>query len=496
MLESAMAASTPFFHGLRRSLFGRPPVSAAGVLRRATARADALCLRQLSTLLGGLLPDELLRFKSARGANSRQRFFTPVVTFWAFLGQVLDADGCCVRAVSRVQALFASRQMAAPDEDTSAYCRARMRLPIKLLLKAARFMVHKVCASADASAQQQGRLLVMDGTAITLQDTVANREAYADAPGQKPGCGFPLMKLVALFDLRTGAWLASVKCGQRRHDAALAWRLLKHLRAGDILIADRGFCSYAFIAVLQGRGVAVIMRQHQKRTTDMSRGRRLGAGDRLQSWTKAKQCPQALHTGRHAALPEQLAIRLIEVNVAQRGHRTTKVYLATTLLDAHVWSATQIAALYLRRWEVELFFADIKTSQHMDMLRCKSPHMIARELLMHMIAYNVVRYLMTQAEPMRPLEATGMLSFKGTRDRFHQWHWTLWSASSNREAARHCALLLHSIAHAPAPPRPGRSEPRCIKRRPKSYQLLTKPRDQMIEIPHRHKHRSSKPLAA
>lgn len=490
-----MATSTPFFHGLRRSLFGRPPVSAACSLARATTRVDALCLRQLSALLGGLLPDELLAFKTAQGADSRQRFYTPMVTFWAFLGQVLDADGCCVRAVSRVQALFSSRRLATPDEDTSAYCRARMRLPVKLLLKAAQFIAHKVCVRADASAQQ-GRLLVMDGTALTLQDTVANREAYADAPGQKPGCGFPLMKLVALFDLRTGAWLASVKSGERRHDAALAWRMLRHLRAGDILIADRGFCSYAFIAVLEQRGVAVVMRQHQKRATDMSRGKRLGAGDRLQSWTKAKQCPHALHKGRHAALPEQLAIRLIEVNVNQRGHRTTKVYLATTLLDPHVWSAAQIAALYFRRWKVELFFADIKTSQHMDMLRCKSPHMIARELLMHMIAYNVVRYLMAQAGPMRPLEATGTLSFKGTRDRFNQWHWTLWSSSNTREAARHCALLLHSIAHAPVPPRPGRSEPRCIKRRPKSYQLLNKPRDQMIEIPHRHKHRSSKPLAA
>ena len=238
------------------------------------------------------------------------------------------------------------------------------------------------------------------------------------------------------------------------------------------------------------------MRQHQKRATDMSRGRRLGPGDRLQSWTKAKQCPQALHRGRHAALPEQLAIRLIEVNLTQRGRRSAKLYLATTLLDAHEWSAAQIAALYLRRWEVELFFADIKTSQHMDMLRCKSPHMIARELLMHMIAYNVVRHLMAQAGPLRPLAATGMLSFKGTRDRFQQWHWTLWSASSPREAARHCAGLLRSIAHAPVPPRPGRSEPRCLKRRPKSYQLLIKPRDHMIEIPHRHKHRSSKPLAA
>ena len=490
-----MRPSTPFFPGVHRILFGRAPSRRNSALSQSRSKVDALCLRQLGVLLGGWLPNLIASFKSKEGDNSRERIYTMSVTFWAFLSQVFDPDGSCLRAVCRLKSLMCSQRQELPEEDTAAYCRARARLPLKLLIRALRELAQRLCAAS--ASEQPRRVVVMDGTGITLPDTPANREAYAYGPSQKPGCGFPLMKLVGLFDLNTGAWLASVKRGRRIHDSTMAWRLLKHLRAGDILVADRGFCSYAFIAVLKQRGIDVVMRVHHSRQCDLRKGRRLGRSDSVQCWSKptrpALRSAAAVH---HRDLPPQMEVRVTRFDVSIKAHRTRQIWLVSTLMDPGQWSSSAIAHLYLRRWQVELFFADIKTTMNMDMLRTRSPHMVARELLMHMIAYNVLRLLMVQAEPLRELGASGVLSFKGTRDRLDQWQWCLWSASSARQSRHRLGEILQSIADNPFQQRPHRREPRCKKRRPKNYQLMTKPRHEMREEPHRAQRKIRKKDAA
>jgi hypothetical protein len=299
------------------------------------------------------------------------------------------------------------------------------------------------------------------------------------------------MHLLGLFDLRSGAWLRVVKSVQRRHDSALAWKLLGWLRQGDTLVADRAFCSYAFIAELRARGVHVVMRLHQRREADMRRGKRLGRADRLQTWLKPAQCPKGMHAARHAALPETLQVRLIATQVAVRGHRPEAMFLATTLSDPKAHSAAAVAAHYLRRWEVELFFDDLKTSQNMDTLRCQTPDMVARELLMHMIAYNLVRMLMVQAEKRREPGEPGSLSFKGTLDRMNQWHGVLWGCTGARQAAERYGQLLQIIAEDVVPSRLNRNEPRVVKRRRDNYQLMTQPREVMRRMPAPPKHRKS-----
>jgi hypothetical protein len=366
-------------------------------------------------------------------------------------------------------------------------------LPACLLIGVLRHITEVVVRAAGQFDAAGGRLLVMDGTAITLQDSDANRAAYHYASGQKPGCGFPQMHLLGLFDLRTGAWLRVVKSAARRHDCFLAWKLIGHLRAGDTLIADRAFCSYAFIHECEVRGVHVVMRLHQARarTVDMTKGKSLGRGDGLHTWIKpgAKELKD-LHPARYAALPDELQMRLVSVQVATRGHRPEAMYFATTLRDEKAHSAEAIALLYLRRWDVELFFDDIKTSQRMDMLRCKSPAMVARELLMHMIAYNLVRVLLVQAESQRPAGQEGRLSYKGTLDRLHHWHAALWGNPSGKAAAKCYAQLLEGIANDVVLPRPGRYEPRLVKRRRDSYSLLTRPRAEIRRVPAPPKHRA------
>lgn len=471
-----MAAQTQFFPSFHRQLFGRPPVGTRRLLERKAREADQLCLAQLHTLFEGVLPSWLASYKSAQGSNSRHRIYTPLVTFWAFLSQTLDADGSCRRAVTRVQTLCSALRLPLPDGDTGAYCAARARLPMRLLLR-----LHSHVTGRLGGMPREGRrVLVMDGTSIRMPDSKENAAVYAQAPQQKPGCGFPLMPLLGLFDLRDGAWIAAVKSKGRAHDALLSWRMLRHLREGDILIADRAFGSYAFIAACKARGVDVIMRLHQARDPQVAKGRRIAENDWHVSWSRPLKPPQgrlaAMHKAMHAALPATLDLRLVKVSSTSPGFRTQQMQIITTLRDVRAHNAAQIAAWYQRRWQVELCFDDIKTSLHMHALRCKTPHMVARELLMHIIAYNLVRHLIKSAQPLRKLGSKGGLSFKGTMDRLDQWQWAIWSAPSARQARQRRDTLLHTIAEDEVPPRPGRKEPRVCKDRQNKYTFMTKTR--------------------
>ena len=481
-----------FFSGFHRAGLGRKPLAGASLVARQVRELDALCLAQLQALCAHLLPCWLSCFKTKGGANSRRRIFTPALTFWTWLSQVLDPNSSCRRALGRVQSVCALKGFGIISADTGAYCRARFRLPAKLLMAILNHLT-KAVTHAAGDFGSEGRLLVLDGTTVTMPDSNANRAVYSYAPGQKPGCGFPLMFLLGLFDLRTGACLRVVKSAKRRHDAALAWRMLGFFRRGDTLIADRAFCSYAFIAMLHAKGVHVVMRLHQARSAklDMQSGKKLGKGDRLQQWFKSPQrANKGMHPARYEELHDYLNVRIIEVQLEARGHRPAPMYFVTTLLNASEHSTEEIAALYLRRWEVELFFDDIMTSQSMDMLRCESPAMVARELLMHLIAYNLVRLLMVQADKLRPAGQSGRISFKGTLDRITQWQGALSSSTSRKQSTERYAELLTLIATDIVRPRPGRNEPRAIKRRRDSYQLLNQPRDIMRSIPAPKKHKT------
>lgn len=471
-----MAAQTKFFPAFHRQLFGRPPVGRTRLLERKSKEADQLCLTQLHTLFAEVLPPWLSGYKTAEGVNSRHRIYTPLVTFWTFLSQTLDADGSCRRAVTRVQTLCSALGLELPDEDTGAYCTARARLPMKMLLRLHAHITQRL----GARPRKGRRVLVMDGTSIRMPDSEANAAVYRHAPQQKPGCGFPLMPVLGLFDLSNGTWIGAVKSKGRAHDALLAWRMLRHLREGDILIADRAFGSYAFIAACKARGVDVVMRLHQGRDPQVQKGRRVGCNDWHVTWSRPLKAPQgryrAMHKALHEALPATLDLRLVKVRAASAGFRTQELQIVTTLRDKRAYGAAQIAAWYQQRWQVELCFDDIKTSLHMHAFRCKSPHMVVRELLMHMIAYNLVRHLIALAEPRRELGAKGSLSFKGTMTRLDQWLWVLWNAPSGRQARLRRDCLLQSIANDEVPPRPGRNEPRVCKDRQNKYTFMTKPR--------------------
>lgn len=448
-------------------------------------RQQSLC--HLELLLGPLLPPGLLA-QADEGANSRERVFSVRRTFFGFLYQVLKPDTACREIVRQVQALLTLQDRGRADENTSAYCQARKRLPLDRL---SRVRVGVAAAGQKMAGRWHGlQAKVIDGTSLSAPDTRKNQRAYPQSRSQKPGCGFPLIRLVGVFSLSTGVLLDYVKGNKHQHELRLLWKLLDQFKPGDLAVADRGFCSYVLLALLLRLGVASLFRLHQRRPADLRQGQRLGKNDRLFTWLKPPQKPQWLPQSWWKKIPAQLTVRVIRFKLACPGYRPESVTLVTTLLDAQQYPAPDIAQLYARRWKIELWFRDIKTSMGMEVLRCKSPQMLHKELEMFFIAYNLIRCLMAQAGVLNDVELD-RLSFKGTVDSVRQFSLAIAQARSKKKQNQLIAELLEVIARDQVPERPDRREPRAVKRRPKAYQLLNRPRHAMKEISHRSKYRKN-----
>jgi hypothetical protein len=278
--------------------------------------------------------------------------------------------------------------------------------------------------------------------------------------------------MVGLFCLATGRLVRFAIDSWKAHEIPLARQLIGWIEAGEVVLADRGFCGWGLIALLQRKGVDVVMRAHQARKL---------RGDRM-SWARPQRPSETWSKTLWNELPKALEMRIVRFRVAVPGFRTQEVVLATTLLDWEQYSDEQIAALYLRRWSVELFFRDIKTTLGLDVLRCLSPELIEKEIYLQVIAYNLVRAIMLEAAWTHDV-AIERISFKGTVDTLRQW--TPLMAPRMFAFKRARQELLRIIAADQVPDRPNRVEPRAKKRRPKSYQLLTSPRREMVVSPSR-----------
>jgi hypothetical protein len=447
-------------------------------------------LLQLDWLLAPLLPAGLLA-QADEGPNSRERIYTVRRTFFGFLSQVLKPDGACreiVHQILALRALDSATDTASPG--TSAYCQARRRLPWDILVR---------LRGALATRADRGRQLwkefcvkVIDGTGVSMPDAKANQRTYPQPGGQQPGCGFPLLKLVGVFSLATGALLDYAKGNKHQHELGLLQKLLDTFQAGDLVLADRGFSTYALMALLWQRTVHSLFRLHHARPGDFRKGRRLGKDDRLLLWPKPDnwQKPRFIPKRLWHRLPQTLSVRMVRFTLQRPGYRTKSVTLITTLLDPKLYPAAELAELYARRWRIELWFRDIKTSMGMETLRCQSPEMVHKELEMFFIAYNLIRCLMADAAQTYNAELQ-RLSFKGTIGALRQFSNALAQARSRKKKNQLMGRLLELIASDQVPERPGRREPRAVKRRPKPYQKLNRPRHLMKEMLHRSKYRKN-----
>ena len=407
--------------------------------------------------------------------------YSTMVMVWAFLGQVLrdGKEASCQSAVARIVTHQQQLGRAAPTSDTGDYCRARAKLSEAALHDLATEVAAEVERQAGSAWLWKDRhVQLIDGFTFTMPDTPANQAAYPQARTQRPGVGQPIARTCAIISLATGCVLdlaTGPYHGKETGETALLRELLNSLSPGDIALFDRHYCSFLMMALLLRRGLHVCTRLHQRRQADFRRGRRLGHDDHLVVWTKPER-PDWMDEETYQSLPDELELRELRYEVRQPGFRVSRITVVTTLTDATLDSAEEIAQLYGKRWHVELDVRALKQTLGAEHLRCKSPAMIRRELWTKVLAYNLIRTTIAAAASLHRVEPR-QISFT-TACQYVLASWSLLASGClpEHEALAHCRLLLRQIAHCIVGHRPGRCEPRVLKRRRHHYPHMTQPR--------------------
>lgn len=411
-------------------------------------------------------------------AEGEDDVYTPSVTLWAFLSQVLfkDEQRSCVAAVARVVVLLVALGKKPCSEKTGAYCKARAKLPKKVIQRLTLDVAHGCERQLPEDWLWHGRHVhLVDGTTVSMPDTSENQAEYPQNSSQQEGLGFPIARVVVLLSLATAmlTGMAMGPCvGKETGEPALLRELFEQFEEGDVLLADRYYCSYFMIALLKELGVDFVVRLHQRRTADFRRGNRLGKGDHVVQWIRPAK-PDWMEQETYDRMPESIEVREVQVGVDQPGFRTESLVVVTTLTDAKEYPAEDIAELYHKRWLIELDIRAIKATLDMDMLRCKTPQMIRREAWTCLLAHNLIRRTMLQAAQQsglspRQLSFTAAVQTIGTS-------WLVVLLDPSLRTALIEVELRHIAGHTIGN-RPGRVEPRAVKRRPKPHPLLTKPR--------------------
>lgn len=444
---------------------------------RQVRRVRHTLWREPDLCVGRLLPRERIEEALTRHAVVfRERLYTPLVTLWTFLYQVLGADPSCRAAVARLLAWLGVRGDVSASAATGPYCKARERIPEALVADLARQSGATLQARFPSAGLLRGRAIkIADGTTVSMPDTPANQQAYPQQPSQKPGLGYPILRLVGVLSLACGAVLDvafGAYAGKRTGETSLLRQLFHLFQHGEVALADALFANYWTIAGLLARGVDVLARRDGKRRLDWRTGQRLGAKDHVVVWHKPQR-PDWMSAEEYRAMPETLAIREVAVEVRQPGFRTRQIVVVTTLLDPQAYPKEELAAAYRARWHAELDLRAIKQVMAMDVLRCKSPAMVRKEIWMHLLAYNLIRTLLAEAA-----QAAGVppreLSFKGALQTLNAFA-AVWPFATRHHQALYAAILQALATHRVGD-RPDRIEPRAVKRRPKKLTYLTEPR--------------------
>ena len=410
------------------------------------------------------------------------RIFSPLVTLWVFLGQVLGADHSCRAAVARLIAHRLARGQSPCSAETGAYCQARKRLPETFFADIARRTGRSLDADVGRRWLWKGRRVYLyDGSSVSMPDTAQNQAEYPQPVVQKPGLGFPLARIAAVFSLACGAVLDLGICryaGKGQSELGLLRTLWDVFLPGDVLVADRLMCAWTEMVMLKQRGVDSVCRLTSHRKADFRRGKRLGEGDHVVAWPKPRK-PRSIDRETYDALPEFLLVRECRVRVEQPGFRVRALLLATTLLDADEFTKDALAQLYRARWNAELDLRSLKQTLQMDVLRCKTPGLIRKELWTHILAYNLIRTIMAQAAAKRNIEPRS-ISFKGALQTLEAFRPVIALLGEDDPEFRRALYerLLAAVASHRVADRPDRYEPRRKKRRPKPFARLMKPRHQ------------------
>jgi putative transposase len=407
--------------------------------------------------------------------------YSTVVMLWSFLGQVLrdGKEAACQAAVARVVTHCLARGLPPPTDDTGDYCRARAKLSEPALRDIGREIAAEVEQRADPGWLWLGRhAKLADGFTLTMPDTPANQREYPAPASQTPGVGLPIARAVAVISLATACVLdvaSGPYAGKKTGETARLRDLLGAFDPGDVAVMDRYYCSFLMIALFSARGVDVCARMHQKRHVDFRRGQRLGRNDHLIVWIRPVR-PAWMDQATYDTIPETLTLREMRLRITRPGCRTRTLTLATTLVDATTYTLEDVARLYNYRWHAELDLRSIKQSLNLNHVRCKTPAMVRKEIRTTILAYNLIRTT-AAAAALRHGRLPRRISFTATCQHVLA-HW-MTIACETPDAARsleRCELLLKRIAESQVGHRPGRVEPRVIKRRRDHYPHMRQPR--------------------
>jgi putative transposase len=412
--------------------------------------------------------------------DTKKSVFTPAVTLWAWLSQVLETDKSCRAAVARVIAMRVALELKPCSVDTAAYCRARPKLSANVLKRLALTAGHNLEGQAPKDWLWHGRhVTLVDGTTMTMSDSKANQKAYPQPSSQEAGCGFPIVRMIVLMSLATAALLDMALApyhGKETGETALLREVLDDLKPGAILLADRYYCTYWLVAMAQARGVDVVFRMHHARDFDFRRGQRLGPDDHVVSWSRPTR-PEWMDQATYATMPLTITVREMRQDIGSPGCRTSEIVVATTLTNAESYSKEALIDLYHERWHVELDILAIKKALGMDHLSSQSPFMIEKEIWIHFLGYNLVRKASCQAAQLQDVSPR-QVSFTATKQIINAARSQLTMAST-AERVRQGVLLLRAAGKESVGNRPDRWEPRLVKKRPKAYKHLREARAKM-----------------
>jgi hypothetical protein len=424
-----------------------------------------------------LLPESKLEaILKEENVSYRNRVYTPIVTLWAMVSQVLDPDKSLSNAVKRLVSWLAAAGVECPSHDTGAYSKARQRLPEGVLQRLVPEVAESLEQQVPSTQQWCGRRVrVCDGTTVLMSDTVANQAEYPQHGNQTPGCGFPIAKLVVMFSLLSGAVVAACIAPFACSEIVMSRLLYQDLEPQDVVLADQAYGSYVDLALVQQQGADGVFRKHHARQTDFRRGRQLGMGDHQVRWHKPKQGPKHMSQAEFAALPSTLLVREVCLRLTRQGFRDQTLIIVTTLLDAQRYSAKQLTQLYGLRWQAaEVNLRHLKTTLKLEMLTAKTPEMVRKEIWTHLFAYTLLRSLMWEAASTSDYTPFH-LSLQGARQQLNHLA-SLLATATKSTRMRLYQVLLVQVAADLLPLRPHRSEPRVVKRRPKPFPRMRQPR--------------------
>jgi hypothetical protein len=416
----------------------------------------------------------ILEALNDHGVRFRDRLFNPVTTIWGFLGQVLSEDHSCRDTVSRIMAHRIASGLEPCSPNPASYCNARARLPVAVLRSLAKHTAQQLHDSLPGEWKWHGRsVFIADGSHVSMPDTEANQARYPQPEVQKPGLGFPLARLMVLLSLASGACLdlaMAPYAGKGTGETTLLRQLYGSLHHGDVLVADALFDNYFLVWELRQRGIELVARVQAERVGSQTVERRSDSD--IIVWQRPG-FPRGMSWKTYLSYPETMTMRQVSVDARDKNNRAERFKVITTILDASI-DGVQIGALYERRWDGEVDLRSIKSTMKMDILRCKTPGMVEKEIWAYLLAYNLLRTVMAVAAKENGVEPR-KISFKGAKQMLTAFAPKL-EAAQPEQRAELVDAMLKAVAYHRVGNRPGRWEPRARKRRPKPGNRLMQPR--------------------